>query len=70
MKLHYGWTNIAVGAIMTCLAYGGEMPLCAVLARENFGARIMGAAFDAAVTASSLALALKVGGDIRHVQRL
>jgi MFS family permease len=40
------------------LAYGGVMPLYAVLAREYFGQRIMGTVFGAATMASSLGMAL------------
>jgi MFS family permease len=40
------------------LAYGGVMPLYAVLAREYFGPRIMGAVFGAVTMASSLGMAL------------
>ena len=39
-------------------AYGGVMPLYAVLAREYFGPRIMGTVFGAATMASSLGMAL------------
>jgi MFS family permease len=39
------------------LAYGGVMQLYAVLAREYFGARIMGAVFGAATMVSSLGMA-------------
>ena len=39
-------------------AYGGVMPLYAVLAREYFGQRIMGTVFGAATMASSLGMAL------------
>src|SRR6202051_2485928 len=38
-------------------AYGGVMPLYAVLAREYFGQRIMGAVFGAATMTSSLGMA-------------
>ncbi len=38
-------------------AYGGVMPLYAVLAREYFGPRIMGTVFGAATMASSLGMA-------------
>ncbi|CAM5764229.1 MFS transporter [Labrys miyagiensis] len=38
-------------------AYGGVMPLYAVLAREYFGARIMGSVFGAATMASSIGMA-------------
>jgi MFS family permease len=46
------------------LAYGGVMPLYAVLAREYFGPRIMGTVFGAAAMVSSLGMALgpMVGG--------
>jgi MFS family permease len=40
------------------LAYGGVMPLYAVLAREYFGPRIMGTLFGAATMVSSLGMAL------------
>lgn len=39
-------------------AYGGVMPLYAVLAREYFGPRIMGAVFGAAAMLSSLGMAI------------
>jgi MFS family permease len=39
-------------------AYGGVMPLYAVLAREYFGQRIMGTLFGAATMVSSLGMAL------------
>ena len=39
-------------------AYGGVMPLYAVLAREYFGQRILGAIFGAAAMVSSLGMAL------------
>jgi MFS family permease len=39
-------------------AYGGVMPLYAVLAREYFGPRMMGTLFGAATMASSLGMAL------------
>jgi MFS family permease len=39
-------------------AYGGVMPLYAVLAREYFGPRIMGTVFGAVTMASSLGMAL------------
>ncbi len=47
----------AVAAVFG-LAYGGVMPLYAVLAREYFGQRIMGTVFGAATMASSLGMAL------------
>lgn len=40
------------------MAYGGVMPLYAVLAREYFGPRIMGTVFGAAAMISSLGMAL------------
>src|SRR6266850_2277173 len=45
-------------------AYGGVMPLYAVLAREYFGQRILGAVFGAAAMVSSLGMALgpAIGG--------
>ncbi|HVZ02463.1 MAG TPA: MFS transporter [Dongiaceae bacterium] len=45
-------------------AYGGVMPLYAVIAREYFGVRIMGTVFGAAALVSSLGMALGpvVGG--------
>jgi MFS family permease len=48
------------------LAYGGVMPLYAVLAREYFGPRIMGTLFGAATMVSALGMALGpiVGGFI------
>lgn len=45
-------------AIVFGLAYGGVMPLYAVLAREFFGQRIMGAVFGAATMLSCLGMAL------------
>jgi MFS family permease len=51
-------------AVVFGLAYGGVMPLYAVLAREYFGPRIMGTVFGAAAMVSSLGMALgpAVGG--------
>jgi len=45
-------------------AYGGVMPLYAVLAREYFGQRILGAVFGAAAMVSSLGMAIgpAIGG--------
>jgi MFS family permease len=45
-------------ALMFGFAYGGVMPLYAVLVREYFGARIMGAAFGAVAFASTLGMAI------------
>ena len=45
-------------AIMFGLAYGGVMPLYAVVVREYFGAQIMGATFGAVSTAATLGMAL------------
>lgn len=44
-------------AVMFGTAYGGVMPLYAVLAREYFGQRIMGTVFGAATMLSSLGMA-------------
>jgi MFS family permease len=51
-------------SLMFGFAYGGVMPLYAVLVREYFGPRIMGAAFGAVAFASTLGMALGpwVGG--------
>ena len=51
-------------AIVFGMAYGGVMPLYAVLAREYFGQRIMGAVFGAATMMSCIGMALGpvVGG--------
>jgi MFS family permease len=53
----------AVAAVFG-FAYGGVMPLYAVLAREYFGQRILGAVFGAAAMVSSLGMALgpAIGG--------
>jgi MFS family permease len=40
------------------IAYGGVMPLYAILIRQYFGARIMGATFGAATLASTLGMAV------------
>jgi MFS family permease len=45
-------------ALMFGLAYGGVMPLYAVLVREYFGARIMGSIFGAVAMTSSIGMAL------------
>lgn len=45
-------------ALMFGFAYGGVMPLYAILVREYFGARIMGAAFGAVAFLSTLGMAL------------
>lgn len=44
-------------AVVFGTAYGGVMPLYAVLAREYFGQRIMGTVFGAATMASSIGMA-------------
>ena len=51
-------------AILFGMAYGGVMPLYAVLAREYFPMRIMGTVFGGAAMISSLGMALgpAVGG--------
>jgi MFS family permease len=43
---------------MFAFAYGGVMPLYAILVREYFGARIMGTAFGAVGFASTLGMAM------------
>ncbi len=45
-------------ALVFGFAYGGVMPLYAILVREYFGARIMGTVFGAAAFASTLGMAL------------
>ncbi len=45
-------------AVVFGTAYGGVMPLYAVLAREYFGPRIMGTVFGAATMVSSIGMAL------------
>ena len=45
-------------AMMFGFAYGGVMPLYAILVREYFGARIMGTAFGAVAFVSTLGMAL------------
>ncbi|MFI5281323.1 MAG: MFS transporter [Gemmatimonadales bacterium] len=45
-------------ALMFGFAYGGVMPLYAILVREYFGAKIMGAAFGAVAFLSTLGMAL------------
>jgi MFS family permease len=45
-------------AVMFGFAYGGVMPLYAILVREYFGARIMGTIFGAVAFASTLGMAL------------
>jgi MFS family permease len=45
-------------AAMFGLAFGGVMPLYAILVREHFGAKVMGSAFGAAAMISTLGMAL------------
>jgi MFS family permease len=45
-------------ALMFGFAYGGVMPLYAIVVRESFGERIMGAAFGAVSLAATLGMAL------------
>ena len=45
-------------ALMFGFAYGGVMPLYAILVREYFGARVMGAAFGAVSLAATIGMAL------------
>ena len=49
-------------AVVFGTAYGGVMPLYAVLAREYFGQRIMGTVLGAATMLSSLGMAFGPGG--------
>ena len=51
-------------AVMFGFAYGGVMPLYAILVREYFGARVMGTAFGAVAFVSTLGMAVGpwVGG--------
>jgi MFS family permease len=51
-------------SVMFGFAYGGVMPLYAILVREYFGARIMGTAFGAVALVSTLGMAIgpPVGG--------
>jgi MFS family permease len=51
-------TGFYLLALMFGLAYGGVMPLYAILVREYFGARIMGATFGAVGAVSTLGMAL------------
>jgi MFS family permease len=51
------WHFYAV-ALLFGFAYGGAIPLYAILVREFFGARIMGTTFGAASVASTLGTAL------------
>ena len=60
-------------AIMFGFAYGGVMPLYAILVREYFGARIMGTIFGAVASVSTLghgagALGRRVA--LRHLRQL
>lgn len=56
-------SNLGLGgfyavAVVFGLAYGGVMPLYAVLAREYFGPRIMGTVFGAAAMVSAVGMAI------------
>jgi MFS family permease len=53
-------------AVLFGFAYGGIMPLYAILVREYFGARIMGTTFGAVGLASTVGMALGpvVGGRV------
>ena len=57
-------TGFYLLALMFGLAYGGVMPLYAIVVREYFGARIMGGVFGAVGAVSTLGMALGpwVGG--------
>jgi MFS family permease len=51
-------TSFYALAVMFGFAYGGVMPLYAILVREYFGARIMGTTFGAVALVSTLGMAL------------
>lgn len=51
-------TSFFLITVMFGLAYGGVMPLYAILVREYFGARIMGTVFGAVAMASTMGMAL------------
>ena len=53
-----GLTSFYLLAALFGLAYGGVMPLYAILAREYFGARIMGTVFGAVAMTSTVGMAL------------
>jgi len=53
-----GLTTFYVLALVFGFAYGGVMPLYAILVRENFGERVMGSAFGAVSLAATLGMAL------------
>jgi MFS family permease len=57
-------TSFYALSLMFGFAYGGVMPLYAILVREYFGERIMGAVFGAVAFVSTLGMALGpwVGG--------
>ena len=59
-----GLANFYAVALVFGFAYGGVMPLYAILVREYFGARIVGGVFGAAAFASTLGMAAgpMVGG--------
>ena len=57
-------------ALMFGFAYGGVMPLYAILVREYFGARIMGTTFGAVGFASTLGMALGPRGRRLAVRRV
>ena len=52
-----GTASFYVLSVVFGVAYGGVMPLYAVLAREYFGQRVMGTVFGAATMTSSLGMA-------------
>lgn len=51
------WSFYAL-AVLFGLAYGGVMPLYAILVREFFGARVMGSAFGAIAMISTIGMAI------------
>ncbi len=54
---HDAWSFYALAALFG-LAYGGVMPLYAILVREFFGARVMGSAFGAIAMISTIGMAI------------
>ena len=60
-------------AVVFGIAYGGVMPLYAVLARDYFGQSIMGTVFGAATMLSSIGMSLGSARgrlDLRHLRQL
>jgi len=51
-------TSLYALSVFFGMSYGGVMPLYAILIRQYFGARIMGATFGAATLASTIGMAI------------